>query len=48
LATFNKKIRELIEGKDTVDEDNDLPPPDFEMLESGHEDNEGRELDEFV
>ena len=48
LATFNKKICELIEGKDIVDEDDDLPLPDFETLESGNEDNEGAELEEFV
>jgi hypothetical protein len=48
LATFSKKICELIEGKDTMDEDNDLPQPDFEILEFRNEDNKGRELDEFV
>ena len=48
LVMFNKKIQELIVGKDIVDEHNDLPLPNFEMLEYRNEDNEGGELEEFV
>jgi hypothetical protein len=49
LATFNKKIHELVTGKDVVDEQDDLPPANFEVvLESENGDDDSRETGEFV
>jgi hypothetical protein len=39
LDTFNKKVRELISGKVTADEDDELLPPHFEGAWDNDQDN---------